>query len=123
VTLNGTLIVQAINFCIAYFLLRWLYFKPAIAQIQQEEEVYTHFKNTILERALVIEQKKQQQKEYWLECQRYCKEEMPSIQKPDFLALKYVTPSLEPLFDDAIQLKKLSEAVTDVLVQRIDHVS
>lgn len=122
-TLNGTLVAQAINFGIAYCLLRWLYFKPAIAQIQQEEDVNAHLKNTIVERSALIAQKKQQQKEYWLTCQHYCQDQMPPIQKPDALTLRRIAHSVERVVCDKAELKKLSERVIDVLVQRIDHVS
>ncbi len=122
-TLNGTLVAQAINFFIAYVLLRWLYFKPAIAQIKQEEESTTDVKNIISERDLAIKRKQQQQKEYWLACQQYCKEQMPSIRKPDFLAFVADAPVIEQLVCDETELKQLSNVVTDVLVQRIDHVS
>lgn len=121
-TLNGTLIAQAINFCIAYFILRWLYFKPAIAQIQQEEAITTQIKNTIVERSSTIKHKQQQQKKYWLECQHYCQERMPSEQKPT-VTMKSTAPALEQLSYEVTQLKQLSDTVTDVLVQRIDHVS
>ena len=122
-TLNGTLFAQAINFFIAYVLLRWLYFKPAIAQIKQEEESTTDVKNIISERSLAIERKQQQQKEHWLACQQYCQEQMPSIAKPDFLMFAVDTPAIEQFVCDEIKLKQLSNMVTDVLAQRIDHVS
>ena len=122
-TLNGTLIAQAINFCIAYVLLRWLYFKPAIVQIQQEEEITTHVKNTISSRSLAIKQKQRQQKEQWLACQQYCQEQMPSIAQPDIFVSATDAPVVEQLVCDDAELKKLSDAVTQVLVQRIDHVS
>lgn len=121
-TLNGTLIAQAINFCIAYCMLRWLYFKPAITQIQQEEAITTQVKNAIAERSLTIEHKQQQQKKYWLECQHYCQERMPSVQKPA-VTMKSTVPAIEQLSYDVTQLKQLSDTVVDVLVQRIDHVS
>lgn len=103
--------------------MRWLYFKPAIAQIQQEEDSITHLKNTISLRSLGIMQKKQQQKEHWLACQQYCQEQMPPISKPDIVAgITDGSPVTQLVCDDAT-LKQLSDAVTQVLVQRIDHVS
>jgi hypothetical protein len=121
-TLNGTLVAQAINFCIAYCILRWLYFKPAIAQIKHDEALTKQVKNAIAERVLTIGHKQQQQKEYWLECQHYCQERMPSVQKP-MVAIKSSIPALEQVRYDVTQLKQLSDTVTDMLVQRIEHVS
>jgi hypothetical protein len=121
VTLNGTLVVQAINFCIAYWLLRWLYLKPAIAQIHQEEAVVIHLKSTIVDRSLIIDQKKRQQKEYWLACQQHCQERMPSMAQPDTVSLQGLPALEQPTYDPAA-LRKMSDTITDVLVKRIDHV-
>ena len=70
-----------------------------------------------------MEKKRRQQKEYWLTCQHYCQEQMPSILKPDFLASAIDTPLIEQLVCNDAELKKLSDAATHVLMQRIDHVS
>jgi len=120
-TLNGTLIVQAINVAIAYFILRWLYFKPAIVQIQQQQAATTHVKNTIVECSSIIEQKKQQQKEFWIECQQYCQKQMPAIAKSD-VTVQLITPAIEHVSYDEHQLKELANVVTNALTQRIDHV-
>lgn len=92
-------------------------------QIQQEEKITTHVKNTISSRALAIKQKQRQQKEQWLACQHYCQEQMPSIVQPDVFASAADMPAVEQLECNDAELKALSDAITQVLVQRIDHVS
>jgi hypothetical protein len=120
-TLNGTLIAQAINFCIAYGILRWLYFKPAVAHIQQEEATTTHIKNSIAERQLIIEQKQHQHVMYWRECQQYCQTQMPSVEKPVFVMVEPITAFEQPSYDK-VHLKKMTDSMVDELVNRIDHV-
>ena len=71
---------------------------------------------------MTIEQKQQQQKKYWLECQHYCQERMPSDAETDGDNEVHGT-CIEQLSYEVTQLKQLSDTVTDVLVQRIDHVS
>lgn len=122
-TLNGTLIAQAINFGIAYCLLRWLYFKPAIAQIQQENADVAHINNSMVERCVIIAQKQQQQQMHWQKCQEYCKEHAPSMQKPDLFAPKDGYVVEQPMIYDDATLEKLTNDVTNMLVQRIEHVS
>ena len=122
-TLNGTLVIQVINFCIAYFLLRWLYFKPAIALIQKEEEFNVLLKNTITEHSLVIKQNDQRRQEYWSKCRLFFKERKPLIKESNAFVTKEVTPSVqEPVYSEGA-LRKLSDNVIHMLTKRINHVS
>ncbi len=76
---NATLIVQAVNFLIAYLLFRFILLKPAYRAITEEEQHKMELEHLVVRDRLSLEEKKHEQREQWLACKHHCEEHMPEL--------------------------------------------
>lgn len=93
---NATLVIQAINFAIAYIVLRTFLFKPAIAVIQHEQEEQEAIKNVIGQQEQSIELKEKERQKHWQLCRSYFVKNRPPVDVPSLYIFKGLTPEVEP---------------------------
>jgi hypothetical protein len=120
IEVNATLIIQIINFFIAYFLFRFILLKPAYAAIQEDEEVKQSLEQLIEDDKRAIETRRQTIADQWQASHTFFKKYTP---KPvDTVALyKEVMPKIQlrekPLDQKTVQLMK--DRISQAIIQSI----
>ncbi len=120
--INGTLIVQAINFFIGYLLLRFLLLKPVVTAVQEgeQEEIAVRTDIKKAQEALVVREEEKQKE--WRKCQQFFMQHVPTIDDPHLFVFKGITGEirLSDVKEDAIE--KLVKTTKQELVNKVDHV-
>jgi hypothetical protein len=75
--INATLIVQAINFFIAYLLFRFILLKPAYAAIVEEQEAKAALEQLIADDKQLIESRRQALAHQWRESVAFFRKNLP----------------------------------------------
>lgn len=117
--INCTLIVQAINFFIAFFIIKYFFFKPVLAQIHAEDAFQESLINTVQAHRIIVVQKEQELLAQWQSAQRYFEENSPSTRSEPFFSVK---PAIQkPIFEQSIVDSIAKKAATELL-KKVDHV-
>ncbi|HZW61696.1 MAG TPA: hypothetical protein VFF04_05725 [Candidatus Babeliales bacterium] len=119
--LNSTLIVQGINFLIAYILLRKLLFRPAVSLVMQEQSHISSLESSIDSRKAAIAEQEQEKLRRWKAFQQLFKNKIPSYQK-QFEVGKMALPPIQYHVLKQEQAQTLSKDVADALVAQVNHV-
>jgi len=118
--INGTLIVQMFNFGVAFFLIKYFFFKPVLAHINAEDALQESLIATVQEHQALAVVKEQELLDHWKSVRRYFSEHAPSLR---FSARALKRPEIViPTFEDAEIIRAAQEAA-DALVKRVDHVA
>jgi hypothetical protein len=117
--INLTLLIQVVNFFIAWALLRILYFKPAIEYLAHRKKEYDCFINTLGFWQTKITSKEQEQSSVWSDFKTFSKLHGPSISKAE-VSFKYSHPSSPHI--DKNHMKELIEETKDLIVQGVSRV-
>jgi len=122
ITINITLIVQAINFGIAYLLLRFLLFKPAIRIIAQEQAAEDKLHSNIAKQKAIHVEKERVYDVQIQTCHQFFVDNKPLVINPELMIFKGLTPSITPVprADDVIQ--DATREIKQALIQRIKNV-
>lgn len=112
--INGTLLVQMLNFYAGYLILTYVILKPALAVIMQQEEVEQSLNRAIVDLKNQVAAQEEQKKRAWHECMQAL-----SLVKPKLgttgLHQKIVMPSVP---ERTVNLKETEELVA-VLTQNV----
>lgn len=119
---NITLFVQMINFLVAWFLLRNLYFKPALVALDGEQQKHNAVVDTKHKWQGHVHTKQQEIESHWHMLKRFSKKNKPDITHPDFFIFKDIAPTLMPIEFEQEQLDDLSAQITDKIVSEVEHV-
>lgn len=95
--LNGTFIVQTINFFIVYFVLEHMFFKPILAQIRNDEEEHTILVERAQNARYKTEELQQQTAQHWQQCLQHVNALRPLIfayNPPLLTSISLVEPTL-----------------------------
>lgn len=118
--INGTLIVQALHFGIAFYLIKYLFFKPVLAHITAEDSLQESLIAGVQEHQSQVAAKELELKEHWESVRRYFAENVPVLRvspvpskRPDI-----VIPEFE-----ATTIQKAAKEAADDLVKKVDHVT
>ena len=117
--INCTIIVQAINFFIAFFIIKYFFFKPVLAQINAEDSLQESLLATIQTHRATVAQKEQELAEQWGAAQQYFDKNIPSIRQEPFFASK--SPILKPEFEQRVINETAAHAMRQ-LIKKVDHV-
>jgi F0F1-type ATP synthase membrane subunit b/b' len=118
-TINGTLLVQAFNFLIAYLMLRELLFKPLVVLIQQEDNNEQRLYDALEEqqqKQRVLQQKYHQQ---WTSYQDYFSKHMPHIEQIKHRAFPEIPPLVK---SSTAELNRIMYDLTERIVHEVDYV-
>lgn len=117
--INLTLVVQVINFCIAWALLRVLYFKPAIEYIAYKKKEYADLVDALGDWQQKITVKEYEKSQMWSDFKAFSKVHGPSIVKKE-APFKYSHP-IAPHVDQK-HIKELIEEATELIINEVSHV-
>jgi len=121
-TINLTLVVQAINFLIAYIMIKKLFLKPAVEAIEQDDadERKDQEKITIQKEIVVGEEKRLQQR--LSDFRKTFLEHEPEVAKAFEIAITPISglPSLPAINEK--QVEKLAKQTADHLIEKVAHV-
>lgn len=117
--INCTLIVQIINFFIAFFIIKYFFFKPVVEHIQAEDALQESLLNTVQANRVIVAQKEQELLAHWQSAYHYFKKNTPSLVHEPFFSAKssIVKPHFEPTM-----INDMVKQATTQLVKGIDHV-
>ena len=91
--INATLLVQALNFFIAYLLFRYILLGPAYAEIEQDEQERHSLHERIEQDKEAIERERQSGRHAWDSFRSFCRTFLPTIEMvPSFF--KTMLPQL-----------------------------
>lgn len=93
ISLNATLIVQAIHFFIAYLILRFLLFRPALALINKERSAIEQVHYTIGQTKEHLTEQQLVLREEWQACRDFFAQNRPLIEHPDRFVFRSITPA------------------------------
>lgn len=91
--INATLVIQAINFCIAYVILRKLLFEPAIQAIAKEEAVLADMRQAIFHDQQFIAAKQESLRQQWQNSHEFCEQNKPEVLHTSII--QNISPILE----------------------------
>lgn len=123
IELNATLLVQAFNFLIAYLILRFLFFKPAVDSILKESRSEIDAHAHIEQLSKGVASAKQDHEKLWASCRRFFMEYKPTPLQSQDLIYRQLTPMLA--VNDLSDTKKdgLVKEVTIQLVEKVGSIS
>ena len=121
--INATIFVQAFNFIIVYWMLRFFLFKPAISIIEHENAQQNAMIDIIDQQKKSLEIQEKERQRHWYICQEYFNVHQPHLSKETVLLaddteLK-ATATVE-LSPDAISL--IIADVKGIIEEKIKHV-
>lgn len=121
--INLTLIVQAINFFIAYCLFRFILLKPAYGTIVEEQETKASIEQLISDHQKLIERRRQEMIQYWRESSTFFRKNMPI--PIDHIALFKGTYPKIKLKSEKISLTEMQRKLVHAVVRNVrgDYVS
>jgi len=120
VNINITLIVQAINFFIAYGIIRTLLLKPAVQVIQDEQAQQAKLNTIIRQQEQSITIKEGERQKNWQACCDYFDDNKPFIDL--LLFIKKIPEISVPVVPDDL-VDKLVEETQRALIQEIGHIN
>lgn len=116
--INCTLIVQIINFFIAFFIIKYFFFKPILASLHAEDAFQNTLINKIQTHRAMVAQKEQELSVQWQSVQRYFEQNSPSLkQRPSF---PFRSPIIMPSFDSHT-ITDAAHKVVSQLVKKVEH--
>jgi hypothetical protein len=118
--INCTLIVQTINFFIAFFIIKYFFFKPVLANINAEDLFQESLLNTVQRHRTIVAKKEQELVDQWRAAQQYFEAHSPSISQKPFFASR--PPIIKPEFDRNM-LEPTAKQAALQLIKRVDHVA
>ena len=119
--INGTLFIQAINFFIAYLLLRFFLFKPAVALIQGERAEVNAFLERISNHQKALEARSREKAEKWRYYQTEFLQRVPFVGREEIHVFKKIAPALyEPPIEEH-ELVRLERDLIKKLIQKVDN--
>ncbi len=119
-TINATILLQALNFFIAYILLRELLLKPAIQLLDLQQATRDGVRKTIEQYEAVIDRKKRQKQEQWMATRDHVARNMPVIQPEVMVTRVAVRPVAMPEVSPQ-EIDTLTCDVTNELVKQVSE--
>jgi len=120
-TINGTIFVQAVNFGIAYVLLRELLCKPAIEAIRTEQQVEQTLHGAIEDKKTTLQEKQVELYQQKLTGHRHFIKNRPNIKDLDLFVFSHITPPVVQAPIEEQQIERLTKQMTENLVKRMSQ--
>ena len=109
---NATLIVQAFNFLIVYWMLKTFLFKPAVAIIEHEQSQYDSLLTIIEQQKKSLEIQEKERRHHWYTCQEYFNQHKPT----DSLSTADLPDTIESTIEGTVTPLS-DETITDIISQ------
>src|SRR5579871_3518716 len=119
--INATLLIQAFNFFIAYWLLRSLLFKPTIRVIDNELANKASFIGLINQQKQHIALQKEEHERIWQICRQYCRAHGPDVEYQQ-VRVQINQSELSTAVIASQEAQELVRTVSESLEERIKNV-
>lgn len=121
--INITLIIQIVNFIIAYVIIRTLLLRPAVTVIMQEEEHLALINKSIDSNNQENKAKEENMARRWTECRQEVDEHAPEIAQAELSLLLIGGPEMPKISElDHRSIEPMADNVAAELVERMSHV-
>lgn len=118
--LNMTLVIQMINFWIAYVILTRLLLKPAITLVQSEDQRVMNLQTTVQELTEAVARKTLEHEQEWHSMRERLQQKKPSeVLSKIVMTQPRIEEIIEPVDENEIQI--LSAQLKNFIVHRIVH--
>lgn len=117
--INGTLILQAAHFIIAFYLIKYFLFKPVFAHIETEDALQESLVSAVQEQQAAVAQKEHELSDHWHALRFHFANTMPSL-KQQRLAIPKQPITMPEIATDDVQ--RIAQQASKNLVSRVDHV-
>jgi len=121
--INMTLIIQAVHFCIVYWMVRYFLFKPVIAIIERKNATQDALNAIINQQKKSLEIQEKERHGNWASCREYFSLHQPQLlhQEQPFLdEIEYETPM--PSSSAAEPIATIATQLSSALEEKIKHV-
>jgi len=118
--INATLIVQACNFIIAFYIIKYFLFRPIFAIIEAEDILQESLIGAVQEHQLAVMHKEQELVEHWQSLRLQFGQQAPSLKREYFVSKK---PEIIIPVISADQEKEGVITVSKELISQVDHVA
>ena len=119
--INATLIIQAGNFLIAYLMLRFLFFKPVVAVIRQEQAHVDGLVGQLNEKRKVMHALELTRHEQWHTAQQEFRNRFPDVTSPQLYIFKGLSSERAVEFADEQEIKQLEDELVKQIIQKVEH--
>jgi len=119
--INLTLIIQALNFFIAYLILRYFLLKPGLQALDQEDTQQANLVMRLEHVRLRMLEKQQQLLANWQEYKKSFARNTPLVSDRALLAKQSLIPISRTIFDQSMVQEKVHE-LQDTLSKKVTHV-
>ncbi len=119
--INGTLILQAAHFIIAFYIIKYFFFKPVFAHIEIEDALQESLVSAVQEHQAAVAQKEHELSDHWHTLRSYFTQQAPSLKRQ-----RLVIPKQSITVPDSMTPADVQHAVQSLakkLVSRVDHVA
>lgn len=117
---NLTLLVQAVNFFLAYLILKYFLLKPAIAAINAEDGIENHLVSLVHQNHQRISNKQHEIQRKWHECQKSFAQFTPILITESLI--KKTTPALLIHGINKHDVNVRAHEIEDKLIKKVAHV-
>lgn len=119
--INATFIIQAIHFFIAYLLLRFLLFKPAVKIIQKKEYDKGVIRKSIVNMHELIKDKENERKKHWLQCREFYLNKDPKVVKKELFIFDTLGVGSRYMNSSEENVEDLVLRATNELVKKVGN--
>jgi hypothetical protein len=117
--INATLIVQVVHFFIAFALIKYFFFKPAVAHINAEETLQESLVNGVQEYQRIVADKEKEISDQLHDVRAYFSQNVPSLKTPPTLVPS--RPSVVmPHFNEEAALQA-SQEIAQAIIKKVAH--
>jgi len=122
ISVNFTLVFQAINFLIAYIMIRKLLLRPVVEALHEDERQYGQHVEMIEVQRERVRVKNSEIEDRWKECQHEFKEHEPDVDPTQQVIVKVVIgiKKIPPL--DKKTVDEISEKTANELIEKVADV-
>lgn len=119
IQVNATIVVQIINFLIAYAIMRFIALRPAVVLIEAEEKKRTGLHEVIAYNYLLIQRERDALQQQWQEGHLFYEQQVPDTKKEELILFKGIYPEQEDLYCSEQEVDLLIENASKELVKRV----
>ena len=121
--INITILIQIVNFIVAYVIIRTLLLKPVVAIILQAEEHRADLDESIANIAKANKAKEETMARHWAACKQEFGEHAPQIAEAELALRTEKIVELQEIPElDKKSVEPMADGVADELVERMSHV-
>ena len=119
---NFTLFAQMGNFTIAYCLLRYLFFKPALDVLSAKEDKLLSVKSELQRHEDDLVAQRQKVEFAWQQCCIYFKDTMPTHRAALSAPFCNIAPSFDPIVMSEQRCEQNQQELEHIIIKKVLHV-